>query len=188
MNRCVDGHRLFTSPLEFEAFDQLLSDGRKRFEAIRICAYCLMPNHFHLVLWASEDGVLSPFMQWLTTTHTTRWHAFRNLTGRGHLYQGRFKSFPIQQDHHFLTVCRYVERNPLRAGLAKNQAESWPWSSLAGRMDPERKHLWSAPWPVERPRDWPEIVNQTEAVADLNAIRKCLAKGTEFGNGIPPAP
>jgi putative transposase len=58
-------------------------------------------------------------MQWLTMTHAARWHAHRHSVGRGHLYQGRFRSFPIQQDHHFLSVCRYVERNALRGGCPR---------------------------------------------------------------------
>ncbi|WP_232100745.1 transposase [Gimesia fumaroli] len=81
-----------------------------------------MPNHWHLVVHLSEDGQLSRFTGWLTLTHTQRWHAHRKSTGSGHVYQGRFKSFPIQDDEHFYTVCRYVERNALTANLVK-QAE-----------------------------------------------------------------
>src|SRR5271154_2443491 len=84
---------------------------------MRLLAYCLMPNHFHVLLWPREDGDLSQFMRWLTVTHTQRWHAHHRTTGTGHLYQGRFKSFPVQSDEHFLTVCRYDERNALRANL-----------------------------------------------------------------------
>jgi putative transposase len=91
-----------------------------------------MPNHFHLVLWPRRDGDLSRFMQWLTMTHTQRWHAHRRDAGHGHLYQSRFKSFPIQTDGHFLSVCRYVERNALRARLV-GRAEDWAWCSLACR-------------------------------------------------------
>jgi putative transposase len=87
-----------------------------------------------LVLWPKTDGQLSRFMQWLTMTHAARWHAHRHSVGRGHLYQGRFRSFPIQQDHHFLGVCRYVERNALRANLVA-KAQDWRWSSLWARDD-----------------------------------------------------
>src|SRR5436305_82424 len=88
-----------------------------------------MPNHWHLVLEPHEDGELSRFVGWLSLTHTQRWHAHRRSAGTGHVYQGRFKSFPIQDDEHFLTVCRYVERNALRAHLVK-RAENWRWGSL----------------------------------------------------------
>src|SRR5713101_412578 len=84
---------------------------------IRILGYCLMPNHWHLVLWPRDDGQLSEFMRWLTVTHTQRWHAHHHTAGTGPVYQGRFKSFPVQSDEHVITVCRYVERNPLRANL-----------------------------------------------------------------------
>ena len=73
----------------------------------------------------SESGV--------TVTHTQRWHAHYHSAGSGPLYQGRFKSFPIQRDEHLLTVLRYVERNPLRAGLV-TRAEAWNWSGLAKRV------------------------------------------------------
>ena len=121
---------------------------------MRVLAYCFMPNHFHLLLWPRGDGDLSQFMQWLTLTHTQRWHAHHHTAGSGHLYQGRFKSFPVQSDDHFLTVCRYVERNALRAGLAV-RAEDWRWGSLArwhiNDADAEPK---LSRWPIDRPKDW----------------------------------
>lgn len=76
-----------------------------------------MPNHFHLVLWPRTDDELPKFMAWLTTTHSKRWHAFRRTTGIGHVYQGRYKAFPVATDTHFLQLARYVERNPPRARL-----------------------------------------------------------------------
>jgi putative transposase len=91
---------------------------------MRLLAYCLMPNHFHLLLWPREDGDLSTFMRWLTTTHTQRWHAHDRTARSGHLYQGRYKSFPVQSGEHLLTVCRYVERNAPRANLIQ-RAEEW---------------------------------------------------------------
>ena len=101
----------------------------KRELELALIAYCLMPNHWHLVVWPREDGELSRFTGWLTLTHTQRWHAHRHTTGSGHLYQGRFKSFPVQDDEHLLTVCRYVERNALRANLVQ-RSEAWRWGSL----------------------------------------------------------
>ena len=100
---------------------------------MRVLAWCVMSNHWHLVLWPRGDGDLSEFMRWLTVTHTQRWHAAHHTSGTGPLYQGRFKSFPIQEDDHLLTVLRYVERNPLRANLVK-RADEWRWSSLWHRV------------------------------------------------------
>ena len=95
---------------------------------MRLLAWCLMPNHFHLVLWPHGDGDLSRWMQWLLTSHVRRYH--RHYHGSGHVWQGRFKAFPIEEDEHLWTVLRYVERNALRANLVR-RAEDWPWSSAA---------------------------------------------------------
>ena len=99
---------------DYQQFEQVLHEARLR-TGMRILAYCLMPNHWHLVLWPAADGTLSRFMTWLTLTHTQRWHASRSSAGAGHLYQGRYKSFLVQADEHLVSVCRYVERNPRRA-------------------------------------------------------------------------
>src|SRR5215510_9306692 len=116
LNRRVAQLPLFEKDGDYAAFEHILEETIVR-TGIRLLAYCLMPNHWHLVLWPREDGDLAAFMQRLTVTHVRRWHAHRHSVGTGHLYQGTYKSFPIQQDEHFLTVCRYIERNPLRAKL-----------------------------------------------------------------------
>ena len=135
---------------DYEAFERVLAQAAERV-SMRILSYCIMPNHWHLVLQPRKGGDLSRFMTWLTLTHTQRWHAHRNSIGSGHLYQGRYKSFVTQSDEHFLTLCRYVERNALRANLVA-QADDWQWSSLWRRThgDAEAKALLS-PWPVDRP-------------------------------------
>jgi putative transposase len=113
LNRANARMTIFETDGDYQAFEDLLHAARQR-TGTRLLAYCLMPNHWHLVLWPRADGELSEFAGWLTLTHTTRWHAHRGTIGTGHLYQGRFKSFPIQNDEHLYTVCRYVERNALR--------------------------------------------------------------------------
>jgi putative transposase len=120
---------------------------------MRLLAYSLMPNHWHLVVWPRRDDELSDFGHWLTLTHTQRWHAHYHDVGTGHLYQGRFKSFPIEEDGHFLQVCRYVERNAFRAGLVE-RAEAWRWSSLWQRQQREQLPQWIlSAWPVQEPRN-----------------------------------
>ena len=148
---------------------------------MRLLAYCVMPNHWHMVLWPRRDGDLSRFMQWLTVTHVRRWHAHRHSFGTGHLYQGRFKSFPVETDEHFLTVCRYVERNALRAGLTR-RAEDWRWSSLwrRGRDRPAERALLSD-WPVDPPPDWVAMVNEPQTTAELETLRAYSARGRPFG-------
>jgi putative transposase len=114
---------LFQKDGDYEAFERVLTLALKKYP-IRLLAYCVMPNHWHMVLWPREDGELSAFLRWLTLTHSMRWHTHYHTTGTGHLYQNRFKSFPIEADDHLYTVLRYVERNALRANLVK-RAEDW---------------------------------------------------------------
>lgn len=184
LNRAVGRRRLFNAPSDYDAFERVLGEARAR-TGTRICAYCLMPNHWHLVLWPREDGELSEFMRWLTVTHTQRYHAFRRTAGEGALYQGRFKSFPIEQDPHFLRVCRYVERNALRAELVK-RAETWAWASAAcrGRKLDERRWLTApADWPVAPPRNWLAAVNRPdEDEGELAALRESVKRGRPFGS------
>lgn len=180
INRATAGLELFSKNPDYEAFERVLIEARQR-HPMRLCAYVLMPNHFHLVLWPERDGQLSSFMKWLTMTHVQRWHAHRQSAGRGHVYQGRFKSFPIQTDAHFLSVCRYVERNPLRANLVP-RAELWPWSSLACRQTPSQKSLALLdPWPVPLPRNWPARVNAPQSQKELDALHLSLRRGRPYG-------
>ena len=104
LNRANARMRIFDKPEDYEAFEVVLAEAIERTRT-RLLAYCVMPNHWHLVVWPREDGELSRFSVWLTLTHTQRWRAHRHSAGSGHVYQGRFKSFPIEDDEHFLTVC-----------------------------------------------------------------------------------
>ena len=128
LNRGVGRMTLFEDRDDYAAFERVLAQAQERLP-MRLLGYCLMPNHWHLVVWPRKDGDLSEWMRWLTVTHTQRWHAHHHSAGTGPVYQGRFKSFPIQSSPHLLTVVRYVERNALRARLVK-QAEDWRWGSL----------------------------------------------------------
>ena len=180
LNRAVARLPLLQKEGDFEAFEGVLLEALER-HPTRLLAYGLMSNHWHLVLWPRRDGELSAFVRWLTLTHTMRWHAHYHTAGTGHLYQGRFKSFPIQQDDHFLTVVRYVERNGLRAQLV-DRAEQWRWSSLWQRRHAGGK-LRSAlcAWPVPEPADWLKFVNKPQTAAELEALRHAVARGTPFG-------
>jgi putative transposase len=130
LNRGNARAEVFHKADDYAAFLKLLPLGMDRLP-MRIVGFCLMPNHFHMVLWPHNDGDLGRFMQWLLTSHVRRYH--RHYKSSGHVWQGRFKAFPIQQDEHLLAVLRYVERNPLRARLVK-RAENWNWSSLRERL------------------------------------------------------
>jgi putative transposase len=181
INRANARRVIFTRDPDYRAFERAMVHAQDRFE-MRILAYCLMPNHWHLVLWPRRDGDLSSFMRLLTLTHAQRWHAHQQSAGTGHLYQGRFKSFVVDTDSYLLAVCRYVERNALRARLVE-RAEEWPWSSLwrlQSRGSKDRPSL--SDWPVPRPRDWLALVNGEESDAELHALRQCVKRGTPYGN------
>jgi putative transposase len=125
LNRGVGGMRLFLKDADMEAFERTIERTPESCP-MRICAYCLMSNHWHLVVWPERDGDLGRFMQKLTITHVRNWQENRQRVGYGHLYQGRTKSFPVETDEHFCQVTRYVERNALRANLV-SRAEEWRW-------------------------------------------------------------
>lgn len=122
LNRANPRATLFAKEQDYAAFLRVLTEAQQR-QPLRLLAYCLMPNHWHLVLWPEEDGQLSSFLHWLTLSHTQRWLTHYHSVGSGHLYQERFKSFPVCEDEHLLTVGRYVERNALRAGLVSRAEE-----------------------------------------------------------------
>ena len=183
LNRAVGRGQLFDDPADYLAFERVIERTHALLPDVRIASYCLMPNHWHFVLWPRADGQLSEFMRLLTVTHTQRWHAHHRSAGTGPLYQGRFKSFPVQRDEHFLTVCRYVERTPLRANLVRS-ALRWPHSSLAKRAlaQPPKWLMPIKRWPVDAPRSWLAWVNRPETAAELEALRRSLKRGRPFGD------
>jgi putative transposase len=177
INRGNARQRVFHRDADYEAFLRLLGEAHERL-AMRVLGFCLMPNHFHLVLWPHADGDLSRWMQWLLTAHVRRHHG--QYRSSGHVWQGRFKAFPIQEDEHLLTVLRYVERNALRAALVK-RAEAWPWSSLRWWSKPGVPVYWH-PGPVERGRNWVARVNEPLTEAELQAVRRSVNRGTPLGS------
>jgi putative transposase len=171
-NRRAD---VFHKPGDFDAFVAAIAEARRHLP-VDLFGYCLMPNHFHLVLRPREDGDLGRWMRRLLTTHAKRYHLHYGTSG--HVWQGRFKAFPIQDDGHLVTVLRYVERNPLRAELV-GRAEHWKWSSLAGRLAgaPE---LWLEE-PAPRDPAWLERVNGPLSAGDLARLRESVARERPFG-------
>ena len=90
LNRGVGRRLLFTKDEDFLAFERVVEE-TLRTRRMRLCAYCLMPNHWHFVVWPERDGDLPAFMQQVTNTHVKRWKEHRHEIGYGHLYQGRYK-------------------------------------------------------------------------------------------------
>ena len=147
LNRAVGRFKLFPKATDFDAFVRVLSEAHDRLP-IRLLDYCILSNHWHLVLWPRKDGDLSEFMRWLTVTHAQRRHACRHTQGTGPVNQARFKSFPIAGDDHVFTVLRYVKRNPVRAGLVSSAA-TWRWSNMGQREFGLEAHC----LPTDRSRD-----------------------------------
>jgi putative transposase len=181
LNRSVARLTLFEKSEDYQAFYQVLAEAWLE-APIRILDWCLMPNHWHFVVWPETDAQTTDFFEWLTHTHAVRWHVHHGTLGTGHLYQGRFKSFPVEEDDHLFSVLRYVERNAKRANLVE-RAEAWPWGSAWLRQhapSPARKIL--ADWPVAQPSHWLDWVNEPQDEQELVAIRRSVQRGTPFGN------
>ena len=196
LNRANARLPLFEHDDDYELFERTLEQAHAR-TRMRILAYCVMPNHWHLVVRPRGDSDLPEFMRWLTVAHTQRWHAAHGTAGTGHIYQGRYKSFPIQARRirraqreqgvvgagsSLMTVLRYVERNALRAGLVR-RAEDWRWGSLWRRTsgDAEQRGLLTDP-PNGWPTGWVDLVNQPQTRKEHEAIARCIARGRPFGN------
>jgi len=182
LNRANNRAEIFVTDGDFVAFLRILRESLNK-TPMRILSYCVMPNHWHLLLWPHRDGDLGRYLHTLTTTHARRWRTHRQTVGEGHLYQGTYKSFPVQDDDHFYTVCRYVERNALRAGLVQ-QAEDWPWSSLwhRYRRDVPADYPPLCAWPLPIPRNWIAYVNQPQTDAELVSLRTAIRRGRPFGS------
>lgn len=180
INRANARLPIFFKEEDYKLFEAILIEAQKKVD-VGILAYCLMPNHFHLVLQPRQDNDLQKFMQWLTLTHTQRWHMVNGTVGAGHLYQGRYKSFLIQGDKHLLTVIRYVEQNPLRAKLV-SRAENWNFSSLANRLFLDgNKRQFLAEWPIEIPEDYLAFVNAQIGSEEKENIENAIIKSKPFG-------
>jgi putative transposase len=180
LNRANARGEIFKKPEDYDAFERILGEGLQRYPC-RILSYQLMPNHWHFVLQPAEDGAMSNFLRWVTLTHTQRYHAHNGTSGEGHVYQGRFKSFPIQDDDHFWVVARYVERNALRANFV-SRAEDWKWGSLHRWLQhPEADPKLLSRWPLSRLPNWISRVNEPLTESEIKAVRWSVKKGSPFG-------
>ncbi len=179
LNRANGRLRIFRKDDDFLAFEQIMAEAIEQFD-MRLCGYCIMSNHWHFLLWPHGDGDLSEFMRWLTLTHTQRYHSSHGTLGIGHLYQGRFKSFPVQQDSYYLTVLRYIEANPLRAGIVED-AGNWQWSSLAVRKGAD-SFFELSDGPLELPARWEKLVNEVDRGENLERLGNSMKRGAPFGD------
>lgn len=181
LNRANARAQVFDNREDYAIFENILEEAVEKFD-MRLLAYCLMPNHWHLVLYPKKDEDMSRFMSWLANTHTRRWHSVKGTIGHGHLYQGRYKSFLCQEDTHFLTLVRYVERNAKRANLVQN-AEDWRWSSVwrRERGTPTQKQFLS-PWPVTMSDDYLSWLNAPQTAEEEEALKRSIIKSSPYGS------
>ena len=180
LNRANARVQIFDNDEDYKLFENILEEAIEKFN-VKILAYCIMPNHFHLVLYPENEGDLSVFMGWVTNTHTRRWHTQKGTVGQGHLYQGRYKSFICQNDNHFLTLVKYVEQNALKAKLVK-KAEGWRWSSVWRReygTIKQKKLLF--PWPVSKPKDYLSWLNTILPEEKEEIIERSIIKSNPYG-------
>jgi len=180
INRANGRLKIFETKEDYLLFEKLLSGAKDEVE-MRILAYSVMPNHWHLVLYPRNDGDLGTFMHRLTNAHTRHVHVKTKTIGSGHLYQGRYKSFLVDSDSYLLTLIKYVERNPVRARLVRT-CENWKWGSAWRRINgtKQEQKLLSDP-PVDFPRNYRFWINTSERADDIKAIRLSVNKGVPYG-------
>ncbi|MDD3343152.1 MAG: transposase [Sulfurospirillaceae bacterium] len=167
--------QVFDDAEDYAYFLKLLQDGLKR-EEVELHAYCLMPNHFHLLLMPLAVGSLSRLMQWVMTSHVRYYHR-KNKTS-GHIWQGRYKSFMVQQESYYLSLLRYIEANALRAKLV-NEAEEWIYGSLWERTTQQRELL-NNPL-IALPVDWTLHVNTPLREEELTIVRNSVNRQSPLG-------
>ncbi len=182
MNRAAGKRVLFKTPLDFGAFETVMREVWAAQLSMRILAYCLMPTHWHFLLWPVSDTDLPRFVQRLTSIHASRWNVAHQRVGHGAVYQSRYRSIPVSGDKQLLWVWRYVERNALRANLV-TRAEHWRWGSLWQR---QRQCPFLADGPCTLPPDWTELVNTPQSEAEIEAFRQHLERGMPYGSGQWP--
>lgn len=177
LNRGNGKQTVFHKDQDYQVFLELMGAAREKYPGVRLVAYCLMPNHFHFILWPEQGEDLSRWMQVLMTAHVRRYH--QHYGTAGHVWQGRYKSFVIQDDDHLLTVMRYVEGNPVRSGLVFS-AVDWPWSSHrertvgGGFLPPDSP-------PLKLPDNWTEFVDHRLTAGELDRIRTSVVRQAPFG-------
>lgn len=169
VNRGNDRRTIFAHRDIYLEFIRLLAVGKRRY-AVSVEAYCLMPNHFHVVLVPKEEDAISAYLHWVSGCFACYLRQTTGTRGTGHVFQHRFWSSVVNDPFHYLAVVRYVEANPLRAKLVEH-AEDWEWGSLRERLHPPRRRFLGAPW-VELPDDWVYWVNSLQSQAELQRIRR----------------
>ncbi len=125
LNRGHDRHKLFPSVQDFKEFKDIIARYKQKFE-FELYHYCLMPNHFHLLLRIRRGDDLQLLMKGMSQSHS--FHYKRHYKLSGYLFQNRYKNIPITKDEYLMECGRYIERNPVRAGMMDDPG-AYYWSS-----------------------------------------------------------
>ena len=182
VNRAARREKIFLRPQDYRGFIDVLAEGLRR-HPVRLISFCIMANHWHLVVGPTETRTLSGLLHWVTTTHAVRVNQRRKTTGEGPIYQGRFRSDAVETTGDLMRVCRYVERNALRANLVK-RAQDWPWCSLAERLRTEPS-LPLVTTPFLASQAWTEHVNTPLTIQERDASRTPVPKTIETVENTP---
>lgn len=167
INRGNNKQTIFRTRLDFLVFLALLKEAKRRYP-LSLLGFCLMPNHFHLVIYAREAEHVRAFIHWAMTCFAHYYHE-KNKTS-GHLWQGRFKSFLIEQEEYLIIALRYVENNPVRAGMVRSSRD-WEWSSIKHHCLRSYDEFIDPP-PFTVPNDWPDLVDMPLTLKEFEAIKK----------------
>lgn len=179
LNRGNGRQNVFHKDGDFKAFVELMATAQETY-GVGILAYCLMTNHFHLLLQPSRADDLSKWMQWLMTSHVRRYH--RHYGTSGHVWQGRYKSFIVQDDDHLLTVVRYIEANPVRATVTAS-AKDWQWSSHPERVAGTNRRILAA-LPNTLPANWTQYVDTAMTSSEIERLRRSVNRQAPYGNDL----
>ena len=172
-NRSAGGITLFQTPFDYVQVLEVFREALKKFP-VSVFAYCIMPNHWHLLAQAQEPRSISRFMHWFGTTHAARWRSSHNSTGQGAVYQNRFRSHLVEGATAFLKTAAYIERNPLTSELVR-EVTAWPWGSAGPRQTIPLKA-----WPAPKPKNWIRSLAHPHDAEVLRQIRHATVSATPF--------
>lgn len=167
---------VFHNDEDYKRLIELLGKAKER-ALVKVLGYCLMPNHFHLLLQPVQGEQLGRYMQWLMTSYVRQYNKLYGMSG--HIWQGRYKSFLIQEDEYFLNVLRYIEANPVRANLVQN-AKDWRYSSHTDRINNMESPVLDE-LPMKLPQSWNRFVNEPVKEKKLEEIRNSVNRQTPYG-------
>jgi len=177
INRGNGRQEIFHKEKDYEAFIHILQEAKERY-SVKLYAYCLMPNHYHMAMAPAEGEYLSRCMQWMMTSHVRKYH--RHYGGSGHVWQGRYKSFMVQEDSHLQMVMRYIEGNPVRARMTAS-AKEWKWSSHREVAGGRNGGLIDRA-PIDLPEEWTRYVDEPLEDTELVRLRASVNRQSPFGN------